>query len=436
MNSLAQVISFMRAQGCADVFLKDLAENDNPKNQVYFGPDFKVLNAFPNLDIQAAKTGTKETPIFKSDLCFSWINEEGNKFRAPHAKLIFYPQYPEVRFSGFLLGCKGAPSQLMNQRLKDRKLFIGVSPTGESYGYLVGPDHPIALEVDGNSGLKQIGVFRSLRSLLYDVDSKDVLLAKLMQISEKGWIESKRLNKDGKLLPCLAPNCGGYTLEAELGIIPNGIAEPDYLGWEVKQHKVSNFEKLDAGAITLMTPEPTDGMYCREGVIPFVMKYGYPDKCGRPDRMNFGGVHRAGQRHALTGLSLELLGFDPVKKKITKSDGGIALVSIDGEIAAFWDFAGLMKHWNKKHAQAVYVPSLVKKDPVLEYEYGPVVRLGEGTNFLKLLEAFTNSTVYYDPGIKVENMSSSPKTKRRSQFRIKSGHLDSLYSTFSKVSLF
>ncbi|MEO0062747.1 MAG: hypothetical protein RLZZ08_1307, partial [Pseudomonadota bacterium] len=32
-----------------------------------------------------------------------------------------------------------------------------------------------------------------------------------------------------------------YTLEAELGITPNGIAEPDFQGWEVKQYGVRDF---------------------------------------------------------------------------------------------------------------------------------------------------------------------------------------------------
>jgi hypothetical protein len=40
-----------------------------------------------------------------------------------------------------------------------------------------------------------------------------------------------------------------------------------------------------------MTPEPTDGLYKSEGVEKFLREYGYTDKKGRDDRMNFGGVH-------------------------------------------------------------------------------------------------------------------------------------------------
>tara|TARA_B100000575_G_scaffold251680_1_gene219201 strand:- start:33 stop:185 length:153 start_codon:yes stop_codon:yes gene_type:complete len=35
--------------------------------------------------------------------------------------------------------------------------------------------------------------------------------------------------------------------------------------------------------------------------------------------------------------------------------------------------------------------------------------------------------VYYDPGVKLENISAKPKIKKRSQFRIQSGFLPNLY---------
>jgi hypothetical protein len=45
---------------------------------------------------------------------------------------------------------------------------------------------------------------------------------------------SKQLDTDCQFNPCTAPQCGGFTLEAELGIPKNSEAEPDFLGWEVK----------------------------------------------------------------------------------------------------------------------------------------------------------------------------------------------------------
>ena len=91
--------------------------------------------------------------------------------------------------------------------------------------------------------------------------------------------------------PCSARNGGGYTLEAELGISPNGYAEPDFMGWEVKQYGVRDFERYTAKRpVTLMTPEPTGGVYRDEGVEVFLHRFGYPDKAGKAGRINFGGV--------------------------------------------------------------------------------------------------------------------------------------------------
>ena len=38
-----------------------------------------------------------------------------------------------------------------------------------------------------------------------------------------------------------------------------------------------------------------------------------------------------------------------------------------------------------------------------------------------------SGNIYYDPGIKMENVSTKPKIKKRSQFRIKSQNLPNLY---------
>lgn len=95
-----------------------------------------------------------------------------------------------------------------------------------------------------------------------------------------------------------------------------------------------------------------------------------------------------------------------------------------------------MNHWNGKHAQAVYVPAEGRLDPVRAYRYGPRVRMGEGTDFLLLLQAFGNGAAYYDPGIKLENQSTeSAGHKARSQFRIKSSDLAALYHRMDIVDL-
>lgn len=228
------------------------------------------------------------------------------------------------------------------------------------------------------------------------------------------------------------------TLEAELGIIPFGKAEPDYLGNEVKQYTVANLNRITSGTLTLMTPQPTGGYYKTSGVEEFVRKFGYPDMTGkaeREDRLNFGGPFRISSFHERTGLTLVLNGFDTATGKITDTGGGITLISKSGVDAATWHFSEIMLHWNKKHAQAVYIPSNCEKAPELSYRYGNLIRIGYGTDFNLCLKALALNKVYYDPGIKLENASTKPKVKHRSQFRIKSADIESLYHIMKTVDL-
>ncbi len=234
-------------------------------------------------------------------------------------------------------------------------------------------------------------------------------------------------DKNKHFLPCNSSNCGGYTLEALLGISPNGYSEPDYLGWEVKQFGVSSFERLNSAVITLMTPEPTGGLYYEKGVEAFIHKYGYNDLTGRPDRKNFGGIHKTGIKHNRTNLTLSLIGFDSIENKIRNANGMIALVDENENIAASWNYSSLLLHWNRKHSHACYVPSISEKVPERKYMYGNKVILGDGTDFHLFLREMSLGNIYYDPGIKLENISSKPKVKRRSQFRIKSIHLKGIY---------
>ncbi|HQZ25553.1 MAG TPA: MvaI/BcnI family restriction endonuclease [Flavobacterium sp.] len=245
--------------------------------------------------------------------------------------------------------------------------------------------------------------------------------------NELGWINSKRLDGQGNILPCESSNCGGYTLEAELGITPNGYSEPDYLGWEIKQFGVANFARINSAVITLMTPEPTHGIYKIEGAETFIRNYGYADKTGREDRMNFGGVHKSGIIHPTTNLEMQLIGFDEESGKIRSTNGRIALVDLKGIETASWSFTSLLLHWNRKHNQACYVPSLSETQVDRKYKYGNNIILGTGTDFQLFLSQMALGNIYYDPGIKMENISTKPKIKKRSQFRMKSQFLPNLY---------
>ena len=424
--NLKNLKSLFIDNGCTKIYIKKLSPNDNSKNQVYFGGNFEILNILPISEIKTEEAGDWNKERFKASISFCWISKEGAIFPAPNAQLILYPKYPEVRFSGFLAKCQNPPSELMTQRLADRILFFSVAKNGTVLGFVTAPDSELADEFANQKNGSEYGVFKVIE-LPQVANNKSKLIDELLRIHQLGWIKSKRLDGFGNILPCEAPNCGGYTLEAELGITPNGYSEPDFLGWEVKQFGVANFQKINSSVITLMTPEPTDGIYKSEGTEAFLRKYGYADKTGREDRINFGGVHKAGIRHILTNLEIQLIGFDNESGKIRSSNGRIALVDIAGNETASWSFASMLLHWNRKHNQACYVPSLSETEKERQYKYGNNIILGTGTDFQLFLGQMAMGNIYYDPGIKMENASTKPKIKKRSQFRIKSQYLPNLY---------
>lgn len=432
--NLKQLRTLFADNGAQKIYVKALSPNDNSKNQVYLGGSFEILNILPLSSIQTETAGDWKRERFKASINFSWIGEDGNLFPAPQSQLILYPKYPEVRFSGFLAKCENPPSDLMTQRLADRLLFLSVAQSGAVLGYVASPTSTIAKEFAIANITMGLGVFKVIE-LPEAANNKQKLLTELKRIHLLNWITSKRLDSQGNLLPCVSSNCGGYTLEAELGITPNGYSEPDYLGWEVKQFGVKRFELINSSVITLMTPEPTGGFYVAKGVEAFIRKYGYDDLVGREDRKNFGGVHKIGERHSRTNLKMELVGFDVESGKIRSTDGKIALVDRNNNEAASWSFGSLLLHWNRKHNQACYVPSLSETKSTRKYKYGNKIILGTGTDFQLFLAEMIKGKIYYDPGIKMENVSTKPKVKRRSQFRMKSSNIISLYKESEIITL-
>jgi MvaI/BcnI restriction endonuclease family len=438
MNSfetLTELKSVMAKAGANRLYVKFLAPNDNSKNQVYLGGDFSVLNQLPT---EAPEPQDSQTTLW-AKLRFAWLHLDGSSSVAPDSKLILYPQYPEVRLSGFLKGCRNAPNDLFNiekqGRSLGRVLFFGITNSDVVLAAIASPNTKLSAEIhelkpaDPKSVLLQLPLTES-------GDSRSVLLAELRRIHDLGWISSKALRADGTIRPCNSPNCVGYTLEAELGIAQNGRPEPDYLGWEIKASQVKDYLRPPtAKAQTLFTPEPNGGFYKTSGPEAFVRRYGYADRQGRADRLNFGGVFRNGVRAELTGLTLALDGYDADSHKIENPSGAIVLLDDTQEVAASWSFPALLALWSRKHGKAAYIPA-EKSDIDWLYRYGANVRLATGTDFLLFLKAVQVGAVYYDPGIKVEEASTSkPKLKRRSQFRIGSNGLNALYHTIETVTL-
>lgn len=427
----------MRQLGASRIYAKKLSPNDNSKNQVYLGGGFGALNLIPHSEIviDTSDRGGSKRDRPKAAVRFYWVDGDG-RHAAPDANLILYPDYPEVRMSGFLKGCRAAPSHVMTVRDPGRVLFLGTTPDGDVLGFATATDDPVTAELNAGTW-DALGVFLELPLSIEDANPKEHLLDELRRISRMRWIDSQKLSRDGVKRPYAARNGGGYTLEAELGISPNGYSEPDFLGWEVKQYSVGDFNRfVPKSPVTLMTPEPTGGVYKVDGVGAFLRRYGYADRSGKPDRLNFGGIYLCDKElHQLTGLRMVVSGFDPAGCKITDIEGGLMLLDRGDEVAASWSFKGLMSHWNRKHAQAAYLPSLFRTPPP-QYAFGAKVLLCERTDFILFLRAFASGKVYYDPAVKIEKASeTSPKIKRRSQFRIRHSHITDMYHSHETVNL-
>jgi MvaI/BcnI restriction endonuclease family len=434
-NNTDSLIQAMRSLGAVNLLCKPLAENDNTKQQIYLGGSYEVLKQLPFSEMRS-EPGVKRQN-FKASLNFFWINENAQMEQATGAQLILYPDYPEVRLSGFLRGCSIAPSALLQPVPKEarlhnngsdgRYLFLGVTAENKILAYLSPTGSTISAEMtkriqDGHCKLN--GVLYLIPNT-NQIDSRTILLARLREIHQAGLHQSKRLDKQGIAIPYKAQNGGGYTLEALLGIKPNSQAAPDFMGWEVKAYSGSR--------ITLMTPEPDSGYYGENGAEAFIRKYG---RQLDGDRMYFTGTHKVGSSCASSGQTLLLTGFNSGSSKIVDVDGGIRLTDTQGNISASWSFNELIAHWCRKHAQAVYVP--YKKSPEIppEYHYKSPVLLGEETEFSLFLSAMERGDVVFDPASKVE-YASTPKSqvKARSQFRVTLKKLPKLYKKFEAVDV-
>lgn len=437
--SLDQVLGLFREHSATELLCKVLPRNANSKNQVYLAPDIGQLGKIPSGSITtipsaSAKSSGREGPIFRSSVSLSWITPDGTLAPVRGTKLIAYPQFPEVRLSGFLQGCSQSPSFLFNPDKRglvpDRLLFLGPRADGTILALALPPEAEAAKEFRKNS-YDMYGLFSIIPLHEYQAGSGlFMLLDELFRIHHLEWVPSLRLNKDGQRVPCIVNNCGGYTLEAQLGIRTNGISEPDFHGWEVKSRLVTNILKPGASRVTLFTPEPDGGAYASKGAEYFIRTWGYPDKKGRADRINFGGIYRCGREfHRDTDVRLELDGYDSASDKFD-SEGAIRLIDSKGVEAASWSFVKLMEHWKRKHAHAAYVPCQGRVKQGRQYCYADTVMLGEGAEFRRFLKAVANGLIYYDPGIKLEHAAGNASiVKLRSQIRVGSRDLLALYQS-------
>ena len=436
--SLSDVSEIMRRQGAEKVIFKMLANNDNSKQQIYFGSDFKILRNIPSGDIYESGYSEKKGAIFKANVPLSWIDLSGNIEAANGSQFILYPKYPEVRLSGFVRGCSLAPSHLMQPPSREEREERNTKSLSRCLVLGIRKDSVLAYVSAWNDQLSaeaaeriQSGESELFTSVFYEysdgftaLSSREKLIQRLTEVHRMGFVESCRLDREGARIPYVAQNGAGFTLESFFGITPNGRSEPDFMDWELKAHS--------SGPVTLMTPEPDTGSYL-ECLSTFLDTYG----TSRSDsKKNFASIHRMNELNPKSSLTMQLTGYNADKGEITDPKGGMMLYDAQGNVAAGWSFQKLLNHWKRKHANTCYVSYEKKPESVPLYSYGPEIRLCRGAGIRNYLLALSSSVIYYDPGINEKKLKDgSWKPKKRNQFRIKWKDIPSIYDETEELIL-
>src|SRR5690554_2522706 len=195
-TSLAKVASIFYDLGANRLYVKRLAPNDNSKNQPYLGGHLSDLAFIPTGEPVASSTASQKTNDpkrnikYQTSVDFTWVDAAGSIFPAPHTKLIYYPQYPEVRLSGFLRGSRVQASHWMDPTKQGRSLgrwlILGTTNNGKVYAYLVTPNSALSKElesadlIDINGVISQIDINHSVKT----TSSRSALIDKLAQIHQ------------------------------------------------------------------------------------------------------------------------------------------------------------------------------------------------------------------------------------------------------------
>lgn len=448
---IRQVCALLNEAGADSIWVKRLVANNNSKQQVWLAGDPSDLSflplGVPKYEKSNSKKKSSSDYVIQIPIPWKWVTPNGI-FDAPNSKMCYYPQYPEVRFSGFLQGCESGPSDLMNETKRGheegRCLFFGAFKkhnSHESYvlGLVVGASSPAAqyvprMDTFSNGHICKVVIndennneFSILESALVNVINKKIV----------PW----RLTNDGKIVkPYIAQNAPGLTLEAELGIGENAIPSPDFDVWELKAIKQSSLEKRNNHKITLFTPQPDIGWITSTSQADFILRYGHvskEDSDGNPIEyyLTSSDIKYDSEEKDSAKLIIKIIGFTNAKN--FDPNGKIALIdSKTGELAAGWSFLKILEHWQRKHNRVAYVPYVYESvEGQKLVEFGPLITLGMSTSFGLFLQAFNDRKIIFDPGDKLSFIDNKWKPKSRSQFRINLNDVCAIYKEIHEIDL-
>ena len=149
IRSIDDLRELFTRHGVTQLYVKQLApKQDNEKNQIYLGSGLDgATNLFPaTIVARSASESTEKRkssqgkPKVEAQIDLAWLDRDGTLHDAPHARIIDYFQYPEIRFSGFMRGCDQPPDALRRAKQTEyglRILLLGVSSSGRTIGLVV-----------------------------------------------------------------------------------------------------------------------------------------------------------------------------------------------------------------------------------------------------------------------------------------------------------
>jgi hypothetical protein len=448
-RTLAHLEHAFSQVGCTEILVKFLSPNqDNEKNQVYFGKSLSLAQFFPGQlemrqpSLSVSKSNSafgKSIVALRVDFAWLWPGEEPSA--APNAAIIEYAQYPEVRFSGFLSKCQHGPKALRRQEQDEygqRVLILGVSGD-KVFGSIVTdsqePEVVGALRDLPRWPLESIFGVKKINAPHNQIDA-DSLITELKALS--GLVHRPQfLRQSGGSVEFLrgGKQAGGWTLEALLGIPRNAKSAPDKYGFEIKA--------VGASKTSLITTEPDFGYRAENGVAAYLERFGRDAQVGSGKRV-FSGVHKCGKINEQTDafLTIENWNFD---LNLPTGYGQPNIVLIDRKtdtIISGWSFAKIGASWTKKHAGAIYVETLKVEDgtgEIIGYKFGPRSYLGLGTSALRFMRHVGLGQIMLDPG---DSQTPGSAAHARTQWRVDGSigtllpkRLSPLYEAFNQAIL-
>lgn len=406
--------------GCNTLIGKALSKEDDSKHQIFLSSVAPLAQLLPgDLETRGVSSSTTKrlsdsgSRIFSLRLDFDWVQANGIQENAREAKIIEYPQYPEVRFSGFLKGCKQPPRCLSGTKQLEygqRVMFLGIAGR-KIFGTIATSffSPQIVTEFGRLKPWALANTFSVIPLGRFDPSDRSRLLSEVGALC--GTAHQPQVLDPGADLPRLVPwttQSAGWTLEALLGVPRNSARSPDKFGYEIKA--------VGSGKVSLITTEPDFGLRHDLGLGEFLHKHG-AEAAGDPDKRVFNGIHRAWEVNSKTNAILEITGWNRDSNR-PSGEGNLGVVLRDAgndEILSGWSIEKLAHHWVKKHSAAFYLEAL--KQGAVGFEtimYGPSALLGEGTSIEKFLRLVSAGTIFLDPGDSLKG----GKTHARTQWRI------------------